>query len=453
MSQLLWQADDQEKQEHINEAESATNAAKAEAALNAANNTLLSVADQEAAAETHLNDTKKEEKITVNKARMVERFLERVEPMLAFALNATDRAKAAALACTDLMNNASKHALKASELYTLSVAAHKIKYDDLLAKQADTRNVTQMLSISVEFSKTKSRYLAKAEATRIEWEERVKTFLPYADEREKAFKKTIRTIQSTAKQLPILEAVEEDALVAMEAQVESLEITQTHTLQVTTAGCKTPPSEFNKKPALYLSLMTKLRVLQKKWALMYVEEHEARQKICAQRDYRATPPVRTYTIAQKMEKKSESFMLGEHDSIVGSNEHRTEEAFKWRKKCAEAVLDRRREEEAAVATLEHAEAELNVTMIEKLSTEGVYRNASLASLYFRVLEGWAWNVVASLSPSINVKVERSHLERVTAAWHRDGSPVGPGSIADWDMVPEGAVSVHPEQVTAQRVPP
>jgi len=442
----VLKADDQEKQENQHQATSVVDEADAEATLASANSTLIAKGDQEAAAEAHLDDTKKEEEITIDKAKMVQRFLDRVTPMLGFAINATERSKSAALACTTMMTNASKHAEKAAAIFELSVAAHKLKYDDMLAKQADSRNLTQMLSISVEFSKMKSRYLAKAEATRIEWEERVKVFRPYADKQQKTFKKTVRTRISSGKQLPDLETAEEDALVAMEAQVEQLEFAQARTLRIVTTGCKTPPSEFNKKPAPFLDLMTKLRVLQKTWALTTVEEHEARHKVCARNDYRATPPVRTYTIAQKMEKKAESFMLGEHDSIVGSNEHRTEEAFKWRKKCAEAVLDRRREEEGAVASLKHTEAELNVTEIELKSTEGSYRNASLDSLFFRVIEGWGWHELAALTPGATAQVNRSRLERVTAAWHRDGSPVGPGSIAEWDMVPEGAVRRQDDQV-------
>lgn len=157
----VLKSDDQKVADKNERAQTANDRKSAAIAVSIANATLYSLQEQRIQAERNLNLTIAGMQQVQTRALGIQNQLDQVRQMVFSASNATTDTKGAAHACNDYQASATHHAEEAENMHQQAVAEHKLKLADMLAKQADTRNVTQMLSQSVDHTKRRGSYLAR----------------------------------------------------------------------------------------------------------------------------------------------------------------------------------------------------------------------------------------------------------------------------------------------------
>jgi len=309
---------------------------------------------------------------------------------------------------------------------------HTIKYKDMVNKQSEKRRVRTELGDAMKYHGLKRRYLARAESVKLEWSMRRKHVIAYERDCHQTWMDTVIAMAKAERKKKVTRAAEKKQLAVMKAAFKKVDDMLASVLKRVMAGCKPPADNYIKNPAFFMKLHTDLRNMEKECAVKRLTDGKRRLDEAVEEARRARPPYRRASLAEKIEKKANKFVIGEQDSIiqagVAQNKNldarkvvmRKEKMTRWKEiKVAADALDKQR----AITRREKA-------TVKKL--EELRRAKALAALSLRVSELWRRRS-SDHDPRPQHKIASSRYHRLLAAWDRDGSPLGPGAMDSWNI--------------------
>eukprot|EP00658_Telonema_sp_P-2_P047215 TRINITY_DN357_c0_g1_i2.p1 TRINITY_DN357_c0_g1~~TRINITY_DN357_c0_g1_i2.p1 ORF type:complete len:1300 (-),score=450.50 TRINITY_DN357_c0_g1_i2:85-3984(-) len=192
-----------------------------------------------------------------------------------------------------------------------------------------------------------------------------------------------------------------------------------------------------------LEMMFELASMQKKWALVYLEESKLvvagwEVSLKATED----PIKKAVDAMADTDSDSKQLILAEDTKMMEADKAR---AMGKVLHSESILLEEKRRKERVYA---HDQLHLSTRMANKLqktqdNAEHIRRSTTLKALTTRVQEAWRGRARLELSPARTLRSERSKFVRIVAGWNRDGTPIGPGKLDNWMLADvQGLIGPH-----------
>ena len=327
-----------------------------------------------------------------------------------------EKAMALGTELNTMMATAQDATKKTKDLMEEAIKEHDFRAEDLADKTKNRKKLDLLISSGVVEEQRKERYLVALAVVVATWKPRNEQVHAYVPEVQAIVDET-----STAHDEALQSA--QDYQAAIDAAMSQHAAAQT----AIDNGVATVKAQ---AVAAGPDMVAKLLSRRGKWARIAADNGKARRAIWDATVNAAIPVV-------EAKAKAEAAAIRVYEKLVAEQDNLEAEAVGPRNEKKISLVQKQEEEVKLTKELATVSSQLAIAQSEQKHwqselerLEKVRRESSLEALGMRVESIWRKRSKRH-DPDNKRRLERSVFSKITAAWDRDGTPLGPGKLDSW----------------------
>ena len=315
-----------------------------------------------------------------------------------------------------MMAESRASAKKAKELADEATKEHDFRVTDLKTKTANRARLDGLIAAALVEEQRKIRYLARAKKIEATWLANKNDASAHIPKVQKDFDETMAIFDKANAEAKKNEDASVGAVAAETKKLGEIKASEKSVISLATAAGK--------------DLLAKAWHVRSKWADASLADAKSRKGTYDTQVAEALPALMATTTAEAAAER-------QYEAVVAKQDNVEAEAAGPRNRLKIVLVQKQDEEmkmkkeqkilNAQVVTAQNAQKKWQ-SELERL--EKLRRTTALEALTLRIESIWKKRSKLH-DPDRTQRIERSVYSAITAAWDRDGSPLGPGKIDDW----------------------